>query len=76
MKRTGTLLAASALLTVGAIAAAACGADDREMDQPSTGQTTTSLVRGTTTTVAGIPTVTTVTTIATSLTTSTTSVIP
>ena len=34
---------------------AACGADDRDMQRPSSDQTTTSLVRGTSTTVATVP---------------------
>ncbi|HMG42129.1 MAG TPA: hypothetical protein VK611_12405 [Acidimicrobiales bacterium] len=34
---------------------AACGADDRDMQRPSPDQTTTSLVRGTSTTVATVP---------------------
>lgn len=43
-------LAAGAVLVLGL---AACGADDRDMARPSSSQTTTTFIRGTTTTVAG-----------------------
>lgn len=44
--------AARAVLALGL---AACGADDRDMARPSSSQTTTTFIRGTTTTVAGAP---------------------
>ena len=70
-------LAVAALAATGALVLGACGADDREMQRPDPDQTTTSLVRGTTTTVAGLPTVVTVSTTSTTAPASTTTnVIP
>jgi hypothetical protein len=68
-------LAAAALAATGALVLGACGADDREMQRPDPDQTTTSLVRGTTTTIAGLPVVT-VTTTSTTAPASTTTALP